>query len=927
MDFDVDKIQHGLALRVILAKLSLSDSGLTDAFEEKKDSLARDYFSDLREFGSTFFRGNHRDIQLARILVNRPRLSEQIELFNDMLPHITSSYFGRLLIGTQVPGTPAEAKQIDSAIDYSLYVQSLMFSDFNSVPERVKRAFQNFSTRILRVFGIRGDVTRTAHLWRMAGQINYHHDRPQFQNTLNIIGQLKLRLWFVFGSDPLNAFNRILCPEQVALYTPKESELKALEVMRFRSLYDRYRALFRSSRLFRGYNNLEGEGIKVADRESTERAEASFRSSVPLKMAHHPDGDLFPLVASFVGSIEKGCKNQDYHFVYDKVANLYAIDPSIIPFLDWQLLHELIPADAGIYSVARCFNEMLFLQKNISELNPELQGARNIGSLMGALDVFVTTQRDMGRSQRQFWRTIQSSLPRRAGQMFARSLLKPSHIERIENRLPPQQTEFDDPSDIPAGDEKSMSLRLSLAGEAVRVGIITFADYNRIMDQERSAFTFRWFQKEFAKGRIRIPWALVRRRVTEFVSSIFPETARGQLDQYQDGLDIDFVRRVMRRLSSPFLEDILFEGPAAFDRVLSDNLRHRVIYPRYNSAFLASIGQAGHDIPMDFGWQMSKLKKLIGPSASAIHKAKFAVDTELKAFIDFWLTITERGLLYAALMDGVLEILERQVRSYELDRKKLADDLFHSIQETFSDFIKRGRGHFLNDVCPTLNDIVRSARAEVYESGGQGVIVDSLVNAISDSNEVTAGWIQVVTDTREFQDFTISDVVKMEAAFIHLAKIEDTNIDLICLDRSNPKREKPLTDVRFEGEYFQVVNSIVHNLVSNAIRYSGYGDSVPLTLIAELDGSQFRVSAVNHVAPEARAEAIERYPYAVKLARAEIDVPRGADNNSGFDKIRMACSERMIESIDIDISRFNKRSTQYEVIVTVKHPMGCAEGA
>ena len=199
------------------------------------------------------------------------------------------------------------------------------------------------------------------------------------------------------------------------------------------------------------------------------------------------------------------------------------------------------------------------------------------------------------------------------------------------------------------------------------------------------------------------------------------------------------------------------------------------------------------------------------------------------------------------------------------------------------------------------------------------VFFDSLQDELTESGTEIRNWIKVVVVDSDFEDFAITDLVNVELNLLYLSKPGEMNVSCRHLVHLADGTHQKIDSVIVRGKYFEPINEIVHNLISNAVKHSGMGMRTHLMMDFIIDGQDILIVARNNMTPEALIDATRTFEQAIALSRGEL-ITEALDNLSGFQKISRVCYERSRINPEIKIQKLTRTTRTYTV--TVKIPDG-----
>ncbi len=917
IEVDLEKLDWGLFLRSELARCFRKQSELNDHFKERRQSIARDYYSSTfldRKFSSE---ETTRGIELTHVVFHEDEISEQEEMFSQLRNYFQLPYAGRLIIGKSVDFEPEDLSQVQSAIDYSLVVQSFLFEPSVTLSSKVIDLFTDYFSRVRGIFGIKDEIHTLDQLNKFTGLSQDTVSESVSLTYFDILVKLKRRCWFVLGVDLINFMQRLVSSEysQDLKFLSSEQEALALNVSGFRPLVDRWLQIWSASRVT-GYLTDNIQQVRYRDL-SLEKNELE-RSIRLLKEGNR--SRFRKLTASYVGvatyllgEIDSAIEKSNYRKVYENCVLLYELDEGILYHLDWTYLHNKVPPFAGVHSLERCVFELMFTHYPHPIQHGRLRWFRDIGSFMAELSIFVRQQRDQKRSHRQIINQIKLSLTDGAARYLTSSILKRVHLERLKNHFPPVAVSIETSRDNLDDEDLLTRLRLVLSDLALEKRLITQKQHSEIRADENSAVGVRVFQQHLDKGRVRLPWLAIKKRCREFTEETLSYFLINSIDPKDVRKSRELIETIVSGRCDDFLRRCVFDRSIGFDTILASNLRHGVILTVYASMFTKAIDDCGYESPFLATWDEASLTELFGEAYGIIDDLRTDTLQLLKQFMQTELTINPTDAFYCSLLDELIteifNILADEQRSHPENYNKV----YELLKGRFVQQVDLARGSFEKNVASEITKKVQDASVKVSKlKNGDTKYMDCLIGHHEKSEKKLLNWMNVVTDDSELSDFSVLDLIKSEAQMIYLQDMATMQIDVNC---SVDGQKRP--DIQFQGRFYELLNEVNHNLISNAFKHSGFGPQTSISIDYTKVGTDLIIVATNDLEYEAYLAAKQKLDFARDLANGNVEFNPGASEFTGFAKIRGAVQQIDDCAVEIDAQIETRYSRTYTVRVKI----------
>jgi len=120
------------------------------------------------------------------------------------------------------------------------------------------------------------------------------------------------------------------------------------------------------------------------------------------------------------------------------------------------------------------------------------------------------------------------------------------------------------------------------------------------------------------------------------------------------------------------------------------------------------------------------------------------------------------------------------------------------------------------------------------------------------------------------------------------------------------------------GAYFEPIQEIIHNLLSNAYRYSGLSTlNTEIDISLAVDGSDIVLRCSNNFAEKNRQTVTDEIPKILSMLKDGKRDQAKSDSKSGFFKIINVCSRVFGAAPLVNIPSISQRSTRYVVEVRI----------
>ena len=897
---DLIRLERGLSLRLELARCYRDNSDLTEKFAERHDSLGRDYYSSFFHHRSFGRNDASIDVNLIHIILFQDSIIEQEDMYSATKAFFKHPYAGRLVIGEQADFQVDELETIKSAIDYSLVVQSYLNDCRTAFSNEIRNQYKSYFDEIKNIFGISGQITTISELAKFLPRHNFSTSAPPLKTLYHLVTTLKSECWFIIGVVALNRIERL-----ISVNSAGDALQQSLHFQDSPSLFDSFDEL--EFKIFSILKYLDTKSRQELPAPPVETQ--SKKISVPQLIENLEKGQVeyfkdlnehYVNTASHLfHQLMQAADHGNFRVAFHTVSIIYQLDERLLYHLDWKYLHYALPPEKGGYTFERCVFELCFIEFTSPVAHAIVKLVRgDTGTFISSMLPLLEKIRANGRDHRQIVGDIKSSLPPKAARFLTTSILKRSYLQRLRRKFP--AVTIYDPKSVDTYTEEEIltRLRLVLAKAAKERALITGKQYEEIKSQEQSANAIRFFQRELDKGRIRLPWYRLKRKAEELVDDSLSYFIINKIEPEDIHENRDLIETIITNEVEDFLHHCIFDSSTGFDTIIASNLRHGVISTVYASLFNKVLLECDY-VSTQSVWDKQEIETIFEDSFSEIDTLRRNILQLLNDYMAKSLTIRKTDQFYTELIESLINKIVHILQYPVEQRVHYKDEVFSEIQSAFVNVIASAKEKFDNTIsADILSQIDETISALAKKPNQHTKFSDSLKLNIAKTNKTVSRWIAVVTGTKSFEDFSIRDLVKAEAKLIYLSELEDMRIAINCsIDGENVK------DIHFNGNYYELLNEINHNLISNCFEHSGNDVHTDVTFYYDLDAEKLTIKAINDLSRAGLASAKNSLMHARELASGKLEYGAGALKHTGFEKIRGITQQipGCVSSINVDI--------------------------
>ncbi len=587
---------------------------------------------------------------------------------------------------------------------------------------------------------------------------------------------------------------------------------------------------------------------------------------------------------------------------------LYAIDPQIADFLPWNRIFDVVDVPQEL-TVKALFTTMLMRSPSVQARSRRVAISVGDGAFIGDLTQFVLQQK---RPEILSIFEEVKKLPPGAARALAHAILEPSIFEKLVGAFATRPALG---SMASAGDNIHL-MRIDAIRHANRRGLVAKSYATAEIAEEASRAKIHLLESEMRLGRVRIPWDAIKSatktRTDELPLEMF-ETEDGE-----NGSE-EVIARAAEFIAEGVNRYILFDSPVSINDALSNNLRHGIVVPRVLRAFDDAIQtvypQTRTDLPR---WEEKHLKTYFGRDTARIIHLREATNTRLKAFQEVYLALAHDGDLDSRLrrrIEGICRSALQERASLEAIEHNISDATEEEVREFLAAAAAELRENVLGELLNELQGI--TAALESSASATTRHFLETLETNFQTAVDDVAAWTAIAERT-ETAPFKLEELVNLELRTAVLKEWGRLTVATRCVDRRFSRIGNVLFPI--EGKYFELLQAVVHNLVSNSFKYSGLSTRTEISLSLTWAPEQMVIRCRNSIAESHLPKIIDGFSETVR--RASSDVQKGAarDTLSGFLKIRRAFYRVIDRKITINVLPVTARRQHFTVEIILRDP-------
>ena len=601
------------------------------------------------------------------------------------------------------------------------------------------------------------------------------------------------------------------------------------------------------------------------------------------------------------------------------IVRLFALDRRVVDFLPWNGIAELVDRESRSGAEA-LVTTMIMRSKPIQRLSKRVAIRFGTGALIGDLIGFI--QADKRTELTTLFRRFRG-LPPEAASALARTVLEPPVFERLIGATSARALLADE---LATRGLDVHLLRIEALRQAAKADLLPSDYVEKEIEFENEQARLQLFEQSMRLGRVRVPWEAIEKASREITQS-FPLEALRFLPENEE-----LVNRVANYSSLGITRHILFDSPVSIDQTLSNNLRHGVLVPRFLRSFddaLLLLEPRRRQLPT---WTPASLDRFFGRDSAALIALREWVNDDLKAFLVTHLTIQQNGQLHLALQGRIGELLRSTLSATRQASGALEKKIAQATELTVKQSLTVASRYLGTTTKSAIFARLKLTRKVVGRGTQSASFLDALEGNLHHAFEDVVEWIGIANNDVKSGPFTLDELVKLELMTTYLASWRQLSVVTRCY---HPERSTTLHPM-IRGEYLDLFQDVLHNLIANCFKYSGLGHRTRIQVDLRSSGHELTLSCSNDISPEHVGRLASQYADTLAKARRSLDRSssrrdRGAqamtidpqargDKLSGFLKMKLAFLRNLDSDVSINILPISERRRRFTVVLTFRSP-------
>src|SRR5262249_37073708 len=123
--------------------------------------------------------------------------------------------------------------------------------------------------------------------------------------------------------------------------------------------------------------------------------------------------------------------------------------------------------------------------------------------------------------------------------------------------------------------------------------------------------------------------------------------------------------------------------------------------------------------------------------------------------------------------------------------------------------------------------------------------LDLLETRLQKAFEEISDWLGLAKITTDVPDFELIDLIRFEAVSLIFSDFKKLHFTHGSFFKREGRMVRMTSEPRIRGAYFEVIQEIIHNLISNALKHSGLGMNTHINMSLQVDDSDLIFRCVN----------------------------------------------------------------------------------
>ena len=335
----------------------------------------------------------------------------------------------------------------------------------------------------------------------------------------------------------------------------------------------------------------------------------------------------------------------------------------------------------------------------------------------------------------------------------------------------------------------------------------------------------------------------------------------------------------------------------------------------FNEALVASTD--AHNQSVDF---VTIAQRFFAEQSQLLLQLRETITTRLNEFKDYWLVVDRNGDFYEKTRDRIGALLITQtdtgINTYS---RELASQIIAAFRKDVDELLGQVLAEFTQRLKPAVLNDIHVAQQEWSNGGGQiSIFLDLLqTNTLAAFDEVSS-WLGLVKVETDVPDFEVMDLVKFETVSLIFSDFNKLRVHYSSLARKDQELVRLKKDHKLSGAYFEPIQEIIHNVLSNAYRHSGLSTlNTEIDISLAVDRNDVVLRCSNNFSDKNRQTIIEEIPKVLSMLRdGKRDLAK-SDSKSGFFKIINVCSRVFGAEPVVNIPPISQRTSRFVVEVRI----------
>lgn len=628
-------------------------------------------------------------------------------------------------------------------------------------------------------------------------------------------------------------------------------------------------------------------------------------------------------------AIRHAISDQDPEKLVDGLIELYNIDQHIMEWVDWDHVYQTLRYTERLEGLKMSAVHLIMGQPFVGRKFQAVKMAEGDGAFESSLRTSVTKFGERNLN------ALAGEIAKFSGNcrdLLVQAMLNHDTIAMLSIIL-----QYDPPwakklvrAKALTYDARVSALRSDIANALAKHGLLERIHADTVVKEEHERLRVAYLQGRQLEGLVHINWQSIAEQIdSAFVGQI--SLVRRLLREPDLHNSESYVHTVTRAIAKKISDFVLTDGPDDIKTTISDSLRHGQLPNRFLLAFDRAISHATA-APIDTHSLIRELQSIRGPKVHWLIRLRQELVRTIRLFNEECLTVSAPSDLHSEVLQNLEEFVRRLVRR---DVDPIVNtlgipDCVHLCRTLVEKFLQSAR-HELSARLLGYFATTRSVYAQHAETAHEklslkhepildrSAFFNALHEHVRDAEHDALLWIAMAASQDTPGSFYLTDVVQLCLLNHQSRSSRELSVNAIVSERRPDSGVVVVSPIPLiKGQYFDLIEVVVKNLLSNAFARSGYRLQTRVTIeLIDAPGrltikSKNTVSTARYLVLQKDLIALER------SANKDTLVGAGDDRGSGIQKIRWAF-KRFLGVMPVVRLSLATQPNSFEISINARH--------